>query len=62
VPYKLIVIDPSGNVLGSVNSSSNGIASVTMPVSTTGLYVIQLVNAGVGPVNIWTAATPEVTR
>ncbi len=61
VPYKLVVIDPSGKVLGTVNSSANGIASVTMPVSTTGLYVIQLVNAGVGPVNIWTAATPQVT-
>src|SRR5467141_179940 len=62
VPYKLTVIDPSGHVLGTVNSSPNGIASVQGPVSTPGLYVIQLVNVGVGPVNIWTAATPEVTR
>jgi len=61
VPYKLVVIDPTGKVLGTVNSSSNGIASVTMPVSTSGLYVIQLVNVGLGPVNIWTAATPQVT-
>jgi hypothetical protein len=60
VPYTLVVIDPSGKVLGTVNSSSNGIASVTMPVSTSGLYVIKLVNVGVGPVNIWTAATPFV--
>lgn len=62
VPYKLIVIDPSGNVLGTVNSSANGIATVQGPVSTPGLYLIQLVNVGVGSVNIWTAATPEVTR
>jgi hypothetical protein len=62
VPYKLVVIDPTGKVLGTVNSSSNGIGSVTMPVSTSGLYVIQLVNVGLGPVNIWTAATPQVTR
>jgi len=60
VPYTLVVIDPTGKVLGSVNSSSNGIASVTMPVTTTGLYVIQLVNVGLGPVNVWTAATPYV--
>jgi len=60
VPYTLVVIDPTGKVLGTVNSA-NGIASVTMPVSTTGLYVIQLVNVGLGPVNIWTAATPQVT-
>ncbi len=62
LPYKLIVIDPSGKMLGTVNSSPNGIASVQGPISTPGLYVIQLVNVGVGPVNIWTAATPEVTR
>jgi hypothetical protein len=62
VPYKLTVIDPSGNVLGTVNSSASGIASINMPVTTTGLYVIQLANVGVGPVNIWTAATPQVTH
>jgi hypothetical protein len=61
VPYTLAVIDPSGKVLGKVNSSPNGIASLTMPVSSSGLYVIQLVNTGVGPVSIWTAATPQVT-
>jgi len=61
VPYTLVVIDPTGQVLGTVNSSSNGIASVSIPVSTPGLYVIRLVNVGVGPVNIWTAATPQVT-
>jgi hypothetical protein len=62
VPYKLVVIDPKGNVLGTVNSSSNGIATVQGAVSTTGLYVIKLVNVGLGAVNIWTAATPQVTR
>jgi hypothetical protein len=62
VPYKLTVIDPTGNVVGTVNSSANGIASVNMPLTKPGLYVIQLVNVGVGPVNIWTAATPYVQR
>jgi hypothetical protein len=61
VPYKLVVTDPTGKLLGAVNSSANGIASVSMPVSASGLYVIQLVNVGLGPVNIWTAATPQVT-
>ncbi|PYU47998.1 MAG: hypothetical protein DMG53_07405 [Acidobacteria bacterium] len=61
VPYKLVVIDPTGKVLGTVNSAPNGIATVQGPISTPGQYVIQLVNVGVGPVNIWTAATPQVT-
>ena len=62
VPYKLVVIDPTGKVLGTVNSSSNGIGSVTMPVSTPGLYVIQLVNVGLGPVVVWSASTPLVSQ
>jgi len=62
VRYELIVTDPTGNVLGTVNSSPNGIAAVQGPVSATGLYKIQLVNVGGSPVNVWTAATPEVTR
>jgi hypothetical protein len=56
-----VVIDPTGKVLGTVNSAPNGIATVQGPISTPGQYVIQLVNVGVGPVNIWTAATPQVT-
>ena len=61
VPFKLIVVTPSGAILGSVGASS-GLAVVEAPVSQPGLYVIQLVNMGVGPVNIWTAATPLVQR
>src|SRR5260370_12786589 len=61
LPYKLILIDPTGKLLGTVNSSSTGIATVTMPVSTTGLYVIHAVNVRLGPVTNWTAATPQLT-
>ena len=61
VAFKLIVVTPSGAILGS-SDASKGLAVVEAPVSQPGLYVIQLVNMGVGPVNIWTAATPLVQR
>jgi hypothetical protein len=60
-PYTLVVIDPAGSVLGTVNSS-NGIAEVEGMVSTTGSYVIKLVNTGTGTLNVWTASTPFVQR
>jgi hypothetical protein len=40
--------------------SSNGIASLDVPVSGFGLYSIQLVNLGLGPVTVWSAATPQL--
>ena len=61
VPFTLIVVTPSGALLGSANASA-GRAVVEAPVSQPGLYLIQLVNVGAGPVNIWTAATPLVQR
>jgi hypothetical protein len=60
-PFKLIVIAPSGATVGSADASA-GRAVVEAPVSQAGVYLIQLVNVGVGPVNIWTAATPLVQR
>lgn len=58
-PYTLVVLNPLGSVVGTVNSS-NGLAEVEGTVSTSGLYVIKLINAGTGVLNVWTAATPFV--
>ena len=57
--YTLVVVSPTGSVLGSVNSS-NGIAEVDGAVSAAGLYVIKLINNGTGALNVWTASTPFV--
>jgi len=59
--YTLVVVDPIGSVLGSVNSS-NGIAEVEGAVSKSGLYVIKLINNGTGALNVWTASTPFVQQ
>ena len=61
LPIKLLVISPSGSLL-QVANSSNGIASLTAPVAQSGTYVLKVVNLNVGPVQVWTAATPTVQR
>lgn len=58
-PYTLVVIDPTGTVLGTVNSS-NGIAQVEGTGSATGLYLVKLINSGTGTLNVWTASTAYV--
>jgi alpha-L-rhamnosidase len=62
IPYKLVLLDPAGNVLATGIASANGIASVQAPVSVPGTYSLQLVNLGLRPVQIWTAATPQVQK
>ncbi|HYC89209.1 MAG TPA: hypothetical protein VEO54_08370 [Thermoanaerobaculia bacterium] len=55
-PLRLIVLDPLGGTAGVV--SGNGIVAFSGPVSNTGVYVIQVVNLGLAPTNVWTVATP----
>jgi hypothetical protein len=58
-PFAVAVIDALGNVIHSARSS-NGIASLDVPVNGLGLYTVQVVNLGIGPLSIWTAATPQL--
>ena len=62
LPYRLLLLDPSGKVLGAASSSASGVASLDVPVAASGVYAVQLVNLGIGPVQIWSAATPQVRR
>jgi hypothetical protein len=61
VPIQLVLVDPLGKVLQTADASS-GLAVIEQPVTQTGIYLIKLVNAGLGPVSVWTAATPLVSR
>ncbi len=61
LPMQLVLIDPAGAVLQSV-SSSGGLAVIDRPVSGAGVYVVQVANLGLGPMQVWTAATPRVQR
>jgi hypothetical protein len=61
VPLQLVLIDPSGRVVQIANASS-GVAVINTPVSVSGVYLVKLVNMGLGPVSVWTATTPHVNR
>ncbi|HEX9286076.1 MAG TPA: hypothetical protein VF999_02295, partial [Thermoanaerobaculia bacterium] len=61
VPIQLVLIDPSGAVLRTADASS-GFAVIQTPITRSGIYVVKLVNVGLGPVSVWTAATPLVAR
>ena len=60
VPIQLVLLDPLGTVLQTADASS-GFAVIEKPAQP-GIYVVKLVNVGLGPVTVWTAATPLVSR
>lgn len=61
VPIKLAVIDPGGLTVQIVDAV-NGVAVISTPVSRGGLYTVKVINVGVGPVQVWTLATPTNKR
>jgi bacillolysin len=61
LPIQLLLIDPSGAVLGTADNST-GFAVINKNVTQPGIYLIKVVNVSLGPVQVWTAATPLVLR
>jgi PKD repeat protein len=61
VPMQLVLIDPSGRVVQTVNSSS-GLAILEAPLSQGGTYVFKTINLSLGPIQVWSVATPWVAR
>ena len=61
VPMQLLLLSPTGQVLQTVSSSS-GVAVLETPITQGGVYVIKTINLSLGPVQIWTVATPLVRR
>ncbi len=60
-PIRLIVVDPSGSILG-ISDASNGSAAVEMPVTRGGTYLVKVVNLSAGPIQVFTASTALVSR
>jgi hypothetical protein len=61
LPIKLALISPSGAVLQTADSV-NGVAVLSAPVTQSGTYIVKTINLSLGPVQVWTAATPTVKR
>jgi hypothetical protein len=60
VPMQLILLDSSGRIVQTVNSSS-GVAILETPISG-GTYIIKTVNLSLGPIQVWSVSTPLVAR
>jgi hypothetical protein len=61
VPYKLVLVNPSGVALQTVDAS-NGVAVLNSTVSQSGTYLIKVVNVSLGPLQFTVTATPLVCR
>ena len=61
LPISIALVDPNGLTL-STATSSNGLAVMTVPVTKGGTYLVKVINLNLGPVEVWTAATPNVSR
>jgi hypothetical protein len=59
-PIQLVLIDPSGAVLQTANSST-GVVVLEAPITQSGVYTNKEVNLSLGPVQIWSVATPLVS-
>jgi len=62
IPIQLVVVDPNGLTLATSAPSTTGLAVVDVPVAQSGTYTVQTINLSLGPVALWTAATPLVSR
>ena len=60
VPIQLVLIDPSGAILQTA-SSSTGVVILEAPITQSGVYIIKEVNLSLGPVQVWSVATPLVS-
>jgi len=61
VPVQIVLVDPTGLNVASADNSS-GLAVINAPLSAGGVYVVKTINLSAGPVSVWTAATPLVSR
>lgn len=61
VPIRLVVLDPTGLTVQVVDAV-NGVAVVNTPINRSGLYTVKVINVGLGPVQVWSLATPTVRR
>jgi hypothetical protein len=61
LPVKLALVSPTGLTLQIVDAV-NGVAVLSTPVTQGGIYTAKVINVNVGPVQVWTVATPTIAR
>ncbi len=61
LPIRVLLISPSGSIVKTADSV-NGLATIEMPVSQSGAFLIKVVNLSINTVQISTMVTPLETR
>jgi hypothetical protein len=61
LPVRLILADAAGKVIATADGTG-GVATIETPVPAAGAYSLKLVNLSAGPLQVWSAATPLVSR
>lgn len=56
-PIRLVLVDPAGVALQQTEAA-DGVAVIERSLTQPGLYQVRAVNPGLGPQEVWTAATP----
>jgi len=58
---RIVLVNPSGLSIAT-SDGSGGLVTLDAPVSANGLYVVKVLNLSLGPISVWTAVTPRVSR
>jgi hypothetical protein len=58
---RIVLVSPTGLSIAT-SEGSNGLVTLDSPITQGGLYLVKVLNLSLGPVNVWTAATPRVAR
>ncbi|HEX9669644.1 MAG TPA: hypothetical protein VGC93_09185 [Thermoanaerobaculia bacterium] len=61
VPLELALVDSAGTVLGTARGAAGSVV-LERPVTAPGVYLVRTLNLALGPVEVWTLATPLVRR
>jgi len=56
------LVGTTGIALATADTASNGVATLTVPVTQGGIYLLKTINLSVGPVSVFTATTPQLAR
>jgi hypothetical protein len=56
------LVGTTGIALATAGTAANGVATLTVPVTQGGIYLVKTLNLNVGPVTVFTATTPQLTR
>ncbi len=59
---KIVILNPLGAQIAAATTNSKGLASIEKTITQPGVYIVKTINLSLGPIQVWTAATPTITR